>query len=202
MKTIDADALMMELSDWWYSSFGMEETEESKAIRTVMDQVEEIIKKMLVVRLDPEGMTRDEAIVTIRRIQEPEAYEPQLTSYAYDALEMAINALKQPEQKWIPCSVRLPEGKDPVLVSFSKEVEIFSRVLIFPPGIVKHEYKRGNADAWMPLPEPYKGGTQCPVCGRTYTDRPAISRRGEGKEICPECGMKEALEDWEDEGDG
>lgn len=37
----------------------------------------------------------------------------------------------------------------------------------------------------------------CPVCGRTYTDRPAISRRDNMTEICPECGTHEALIDWE-----
>ena len=36
----------------------------------------------------------------------------------------------------------------------------------------------------------------CPVCGRTYTEPPAISRRSKGMEICPECGTREAIEDW------
>ena len=38
---IDGNRLMMSLADWWYSSFGQEETEEAKAIRAVMDKVEE-----------------------------------------------------------------------------------------------------------------------------------------------------------------
>ena len=37
----------------------------------------------------------------------------------------------------------------------------------------------------------------CPVCERMYTDRPAISRREGLEEICPECGTKEALKDYE-----
>lgn len=41
----------------------------------------------------------------------------------------------------------------------------------------------------------------CPECGRAYTDAPAISRRSGGNEICPECGMREALEDWKQEND-
>lgn len=45
-KWIDGDALMMRLADWWYSSFGEDETDEAKAIRAVMDQVEEIVKEM------------------------------------------------------------------------------------------------------------------------------------------------------------
>lgn len=36
----------------------------------------------------------------------------------------------------------------------------------------------------------------CPVCERMYTDRPAISRCEGLGEICPECGTKEALEDY------
>lgn len=35
----------------------------------------------------------------------------------------------------------------------------------------------------------------CPVCGRAYSGRPALSRR-RPIEICPECGQKEALEDY------
>lgn len=36
----------------------------------------------------------------------------------------------------------------------------------------------------------------CPVCGETYTDYPAISRRDNKTEICPQCGTAEALEDF------
>ena len=44
MRNIDGDDLVMMLADWWYSSFGQEETEEAKAIREVMDKVEEYVK--------------------------------------------------------------------------------------------------------------------------------------------------------------
>ena len=33
----------------------------------------------------------------------------------------------------------------------------------------------------------------CPICGREYNDRPALSRRDNETEICPECGQREAL---------
>ena len=33
----------------------------------------------------------------------------------------------------------------------------------------------------------------CPICKKTYTDYPALSRRDNKTEICPECGMREAL---------
>lgn len=34
----------------------------------------------------------------------------------------------------------------------------------------------------------------CPVCGRDYTDYPAISRIDGITLICPECGQRQALE--------
>ena len=37
---------------------------------------------------------------------------------------------------------------------------------------------------------------KCPACGRIYRDYPALSRRDNKTEICPECGVREALEDF------
>ena len=34
----------------------------------------------------------------------------------------------------------------------------------------------------------------CPKCGKEYQEYPALSRIDNKTEICPECGMKEALE--------
>lgn len=34
---------------------------------------------------------------------------------------------------------------------------------------------------------------KCPVCGCTYTDYPALSRWDNETEICPDCGVREAL---------
>lgn len=33
----------------------------------------------------------------------------------------------------------------------------------------------------------------CPVCGRAYTEPPALSRRDNTTDICPDCGVMEAL---------
>ena len=35
---------------------------------------------------------------------------------------------------------------------------------------------------------------KCPICGKEYDDRPAISRKDNKTEICPDCGTLEALE--------
>lgn len=34
----------------------------------------------------------------------------------------------------------------------------------------------------------------CPRCGNEYTGRPALSRADNKMYICPDCGMREALE--------
>lgn len=36
---------------------------------------------------------------------------------------------------------------------------------------------------------------RCPSCGMEYSERPALSRRDNFIEICPICGMIEAMED-------
>lgn len=36
----------------------------------------------------------------------------------------------------------------------------------------------------------------CPICGREYTGYPALSRVDNKTEICPDCGVIEALEDY------
>lgn len=33
----------------------------------------------------------------------------------------------------------------------------------------------------------------CPLCGQAYTDPPALSRKDNETDICPDCGMMEAL---------
>ena len=46
MRLIDGNKIVMSLADWWYSSFGQEETDESKAIKKVMEQVEKMVMEM------------------------------------------------------------------------------------------------------------------------------------------------------------
>ena len=54
-RIVDADKLMMSLEDWWYSSFGEEETDEAKAIHTVMDKIEQSIGVMTVIEAEGSG---------------------------------------------------------------------------------------------------------------------------------------------------
>lgn len=33
----------------------------------------------------------------------------------------------------------------------------------------------------------------CPICGQTFTERPAVSRTDNYTLICPDCGTRQAL---------
>ena len=35
---------------------------------------------------------------------------------------------------------------------------------------------------------------KCPKCGKYYVGYPALSRKDNKTEICPKCGMREAIE--------
>lgn len=37
---------------------------------------------------------------------------------------------------------------------------------------------------------------KCPICGEHYSEPPALSRKDNKTEICPECGYNEAIEDF------
>lgn len=36
----------------------------------------------------------------------------------------------------------------------------------------------------------------CPICNQPYAAPPALSRRDNTTEICPRCGVREAMEDY------
>ena len=104
----------------------------------------------------------------------------EITEYGSgDATFMSVGELKrrielspsvQPEPQWIPCSERLPEEDGQYLITVKyKHVDGYDDVY------AEHgEWDNGKWDmfyfghcgevegilAWMPLPEPYKGGEQ------------------------------------------
>lgn len=73
----------------------------------------------------------------------------------------------QPEQRWIPCSERLPEENGQYLITVKyvhvdDYEDIYSEHGEWADGkwdmfIFGHCGKVENITAWMPLPEPYKG---------------------------------------------
>ena len=41
-----------------------------------------------------------------------------------------------------------------------------------------------------------KNNAICPVCGKTYSGYPSLSRKDNKTEICAACGRMEALVNW------
>ena len=39
---------------------------------------------------------------------------------------------------------------------------------------------------------------KCPICGKFYSEYPAVSRIDDETEICPQCGIEQAIESWVD----
>ena len=101
-------------------------------------------------------MTIDEALETLKDTRAGLycATDGNPTIYA-EALEMAIKALEQ--TRWIPCSERLPEDKQQILISIAWDNEVYEvrQGDIDSINYFKH-FKRITSIAWMPLPEPPK----------------------------------------------
>ena len=88
-----------------------------------------------------------------------------------DALEWAwagktaIDAVKElppaePEQKWIPCSERMPDVRQRVLCQCRAGIMDVLRLTAdgsWNKDYPHAEYMSGFVVAWMPLPEPYEG---------------------------------------------
>ena len=114
-------------------------------------------------------MTREEAI---RKLQKQKAeYLEEWVDFSgvAEAYDMAIEALTQPEQRWIPVTERLPEetyvliSKKPTKLSGSKWcVTIAIRTADPRSGKIRWRdigfgvIPNNSVLAWMPLPERYR----------------------------------------------
>lgn len=117
-------------------------------------------------------MTNQTAVTILKNLEQSLDDYCELNDEGKVAFRMAIAALElfgnfeqlpsaQPEQRWIPCSERLPEGGRVVLVTekggFIRHCEYanycdFQEFQTVEEGLTVHD-----VIAWMPLPEPYKG---------------------------------------------
>lgn len=81
------------------------------------------------------------------------------TAKEREALDMAVKALKQ--QRWIPCSERLPGDCISVLICVKTPNGYFIDVS-YRSGFIKWEKYGSNVNviAWQPLPTPYKEGEE------------------------------------------
>ena len=64
------------------------------------------------------------------------------------------------EYEWIPCSGRLPEKDELVLVTVWNGVSTAWRNIYGGWESAEDMYAKGDVTAWMPLPTPYKGGDE------------------------------------------
>ena len=97
-------------------------------------------------------MTNAEAIEHLKNIK-IYSFQDGYTDEAREALEMAIKALEA--QKWIPCSERLPDSKEYVLVTDYGETNI-GRRFCDRWWLDYCGDKMKDVTAWMPKPEPYR----------------------------------------------
>jgi hypothetical protein len=93
-------------------------------------------------------MTNKQAQITINAIKFM-LDNAQYSDDVEEALNMAISALT--EQRWIPCSERLPEERQEILATTTDNA--WGDVVI-----IRTYYKEMHKSviAWMPLPEPYR----------------------------------------------
>ena len=146
-------------------------------------------------------MTKAEAIAMLKRIQEPEAWEPQINQAAFEALDMAIEALSQESsedvisrQAAIDALKGLPTwwadeggyygGAQPPMVALLDPEDAVSAIEKLPSA--QPARKKGK---WIPQDHNKTNGIastlvyyypKCSVCGHcgNYTN------------FCPNCGAK------------
>lgn len=92
-------------------------------------------------------MTNEEAVRILRRIQEPEAWEPQINGAAFEALDMAIEALSRQQAA---------DSKD-----------LISRSSLLAKYDEQHEGPPGRARKLIEDEQPAKQGTTTMTVGRT-----------------------------------
>ena len=112
-------------------------------------------------------MDRKEAIEILKK-NKPTSDPRKCGIELCEAVDIAIEALQEPERKWIPVTEKLPEDGCGVLVTVNGK----HNNIIFVNALEIAEYRNTegwiiegyldwldpNVIAWQPLPEPYKGG--------------------------------------------
>lgn len=73
----------------------------------------------------------------------------------HDNLSRMLDELVETQPRWIPCSERLPEDKQQILISIAWDNKVYEvrQGDIDSINYFKH-FKRITSIAWMPLPEP------------------------------------------------
>ena len=61
-------------------------------------------------------------------------------------------------------------------------------------GTVHIAWQTGSSLGCVPGVDSFRVLPVCPSCGKPYAGHPALSRKDNETDICPDCGMREALE--------
>ena len=152
-------------------------------------------------------MNNDKAIALLRRMQEPEAYEPQITAEAFEALGMAIKALEQASFPRRHENDHIADGgkmdcicRQAAIDVLNDGAELLRRVLddMDVVGVEREKYEWGlgliesyisdmeelpsaepkRKRAYLINPNPYG---ECSECGQLIDSR-------DGFNFCPNCG--------------
>ena len=109
-------------------------------------------------------MNREEAIEALKLINLKRVHPFYSWEEMMAVRDMAIEALKEPKQDWIPVSEKLPAPYETVLATGKMEKD--KEPLVYM-GCVNgrgewellgvRNYEDYITSAWQPLPEPYKG---------------------------------------------
>lgn len=146
MRLIDADVLYESTAEWEASAFAKIE----ELNRTPLEEMDDVEKAL---------WRKWTAILNERTAFKQDVFDaPTIESCKYWDSESSFCALSkpsaQPEPKWIPVTERLPKENGDYLVTGRKGA------------VNKRKYEDGRwygnwaIVAWMPLPEPWKGGDE------------------------------------------
>ena len=100
-------------------------------------------------------------VVIEHGLADPDGLHPVSAEVVLETINVIPTAT--PEPHWIPCSERLPEENQEVLIQLDKEITMGwiypdnEEWAIYEGEMTAEVYE---VKAWMPLPEPFKGVTE------------------------------------------
>ena len=129
-------------------------------------------------------MTKAEAIAMLKRIQEPEAWEPQINQAAFEALGMEIKALEQqPCEDTISRQVAIEKISETIWdTAVANDVKTILKEL---PSAQPSAHQERMMGRWVPVTNG-RGGYECDQC---HNYAPSYQDGAEWlSDFCPNCG--------------
>lgn len=84
--------------------------------------------------------------------------------------------------------IRMEDGSAPPAGTIGKVIAVDDM------GTVHIAWQTGSALGCVPGVDRFRALPICPSCGKAYAGHPALSRKDNKTDICPDCGTREALE--------